>query len=266
MLEFENQETVAEGTPVWMITFADLMALLMCFFVMLLSFSEMDPQKYKQVASSMNDAFGIQKEVKINDIPKGTSVIAREFTPGKPTPSPSRVAQPDTTDDSSDSAYKNAQQRTDKLKGLLAEELGQGLIEVKQQGIKTIVRLREMGSFPSGSADLQDGAFIALQKTSSVISRRDRILVSGHTDDIPISTAGYRSNWELSAARAASVVLFFTQNGKVAPQQLEISAHADTKPVAPNTSTENRAKNRRVEIVITTDKATTSVLTSESSQ
>ena len=76
------------GAPLWLATFADLMSLLMCFFVLLLSFSEMDVQKFKQIAGSMKYAFGVQNKVEIKDIPKGTSVIALEFRPGRPEPTP----------------------------------------------------------------------------------------------------------------------------------------------------------------------------------
>ena len=80
-----------EGLPAWMGTFADLMSLLMCFFVLLLSFSEMDVLKFKQIAGSMKYAFGVQSLLEVKDIPKGTSVIAQEFTPGKPDPTPIEV-------------------------------------------------------------------------------------------------------------------------------------------------------------------------------
>ena len=86
MIDFEDQEEEQQGAPAWMATFADLMSLLMCFFVLLLSFSEMDVEKYKQIAGSMKLAFGVQNRVKVDDIPKGTSVIAQEFSPGKPEP------------------------------------------------------------------------------------------------------------------------------------------------------------------------------------
>ncbi|MFT5705067.1 MAG: chemotaxis protein MotB [Shewanella sp.] len=76
------------GAPLWLATFADLMSLLMCFFVLLLSFSEMDVQKFKQIAGSMKYAFGVQNKVEVKDIPKGTSVIALEFRPGRPEPTP----------------------------------------------------------------------------------------------------------------------------------------------------------------------------------
>lgn len=76
------------GLPAWMATFADLMSLLMCFFVLLLAFSEMDVLKFKQIAGSMKFAFGVQNKIEVKDIPKGTSVIAMEFRPGKPDPTP----------------------------------------------------------------------------------------------------------------------------------------------------------------------------------
>ncbi len=81
MIEYEDDDEGPPGAPAWMATFADLMSLLMCFFVLLLSFSELDVQKYKQIAGSMKNAFGVQNQVKVMDIPKGTSIIAQEFSP-----------------------------------------------------------------------------------------------------------------------------------------------------------------------------------------
>lgn len=84
------------GLPAWMGTFADLMSLLMCFFVLLLSFSEMDVLKFKQIAGSMKFAFGVQNKIEVKDIPKGTSIIAQEFRLGKPEPMPIEVIQQQT--------------------------------------------------------------------------------------------------------------------------------------------------------------------------
>ena len=86
------------GLPAWMGTFADLMSLLMCFFVLLLSFSEMDVLKFKQIAGSMKFAFGVQNKIEVKDIPKGTSIIAQEFRPGKPDPTPIEVMQQQTAE------------------------------------------------------------------------------------------------------------------------------------------------------------------------
>ena len=97
-MENECPKCPPEGLPEWMGTFADLMALLMCFFVLLLSFSEMDVLKFKQIAGSMKYAFGVQNKIDIKDIPKGTSVIALEFRPGRPDPTPIDIIQQKTTD------------------------------------------------------------------------------------------------------------------------------------------------------------------------
>ncbi|MFC3122083.1 flagellar motor protein MotB [Agaribacter flavus] len=98
MEEQECPKCPPEGLPAWMGTFADLMSLLMCFFVLLLSFSEMDVKKFKQIAGSMKFAFGVQNKVELKDIPKGTSVVALEFRPGKPDPTPIETIQQVTQD------------------------------------------------------------------------------------------------------------------------------------------------------------------------
>ena len=86
------------SAPLWMATFADLMSLLVCFFVLIISMSEIDVIRYKKVAGSMKDAFGVQQDIVTYDIPKGTSIIALEFSPGKPEPTIKKIIQQDTVD------------------------------------------------------------------------------------------------------------------------------------------------------------------------
>ena len=88
MSDDDEEDSGPAGSPAWMATFADLMSLLMCFFVIILSFSELDVIKYKQIAESMKDAFGVQQKMELTSIPKGTSVVATEFQPGIPEPTP----------------------------------------------------------------------------------------------------------------------------------------------------------------------------------
>ena len=88
------------SAPLWMATFADLMSLLVCFFVLIISMSEIDVIRYKKVAGSMKDAFGVQQDIVTYDIPKGTSIIALEFSPGKPEPTIRKIIQQDTVDPS----------------------------------------------------------------------------------------------------------------------------------------------------------------------
>lgn len=271
-----------------MATFADLMSLLMCFFVLLLSFSEMDAQKYKQIAGSMKMAFGVQNEVNVKDIPKGTSVIAQEFSSGRPDPTPLnevrqmtaktmeqsldvRVKAPGSTEHDADSfdgdvsdaeaeAVKKAQLDTMReetrataqiLREELAKEIGEGKIDI-EAGLNTVtIRIRERGSFPSGTAQL-DGQFVPVMNTLRNVLKdvKGSIAVEGHTDDIPISNAKFRSNWDLSAARALTVAHELLKQGDVEHNRFMVIGFADTHPHVEGKDREARAQNRRVEIVI----------------
>ncbi len=267
-----------EGLPPWLATFADMMALLMCFFVLLLSFAEMDVLKYKQVAGALKLAFGVQRIVKATEIPKGTSVIAKQYSPGKPTEvTPLEIMREKTVDDTkqnleyTDSESRNdgglgeaeaekiaqqkaereAQEEAEELQDELAEAIGQGLLEIEAYNDRVLIRIRERGSFGSGRAELKQEFLPVLKLIADVLNQRDgHFIIAGHTDDIPIETRRFRSNWDLSSARAASVVHFFIQQGDVDPERMEIRAMADNEPIVPNDSWENRAKNRRVEISV----------------
>ena len=254
-------EECEEGAPAWMATFADLMSLLMCFFVLILSFSEMDVLKYKQVAGSMRFAFGVQKQIKAEDVPKGTSVIAREFTPGRPDPTPLKIINQHTINDFSNSLLtvnatirQEVQELAKVMVAALESEIESGMMDLVMESDSVRVRIRENDSFPSGRAELRRQFYPVLEKIASVLNEVDgRIVVSGHTDNVPISTRIFPSNWVLSSARAANVVHHLAQTNDLEPERMEIRAYADTKPVAENDSAENRARNRRVEIMVNYD-------------
>ena len=276
MSEENNCPACEEGLPPWLATFADLMSLLMCFFVLLLSFAEMDVLKYKQVAGAMKLAFGVQRDVKASEIPKGTSVIAQQYSPGKPTEvTPLEIMREKTTDDTktnldyTDSTSRNdqslaqaeamaaenarqmAKEEAAELEHELASAIGEGLLEVEAFNDRVLIRIREKGSFGSGKADLKPAFAPILLQIAQVLKQRDgHFIIAGHTDDVPIETRQFRSNWDLSAKRAATVVHFFIQKGDIDPERMEIRAHSDNQPLVPNDSWDNRAKNRRVEISV----------------
>jgi len=297
MSEEEQEEVVCppEGLPAYMGTFADLMALLMCFFVLLLSFSEMDVQKYKQVAGSMAAAFGVQNQVKAKDIPKGTSVIAQEFSPGKPQPTLITVVMQQTidtdkqtldftdkqgkddgdgkddaaseSDESSDATIQinktftitsESKEPTEETEALamevakqMADELDSGQIELVAQGNFLKFRIREKGSFSSGYAKIQKGFLPVLAKIRDIIKESNgRVSVAGHTDNRPMYTKQYPSNWELSSARAATVARELLSTNELDRNRFHVIGHADTLPIRDNDTRENRAYNRRVEIII----------------
>lgn len=262
----EEQVKCPTCPPAWLATFADLMSLLMCFFVLLLAFSEMDALKFKQLAGSMSQAFGVQRDVKTKEIPKGTSIIAKEFTPGRPTPTALKVMRQHTTDDrkknldfrkgpqntdKSDEKTKSAK-RLEQLKKALKDQIAAGSIEVSGDNERTIIRIREKGSFSSGNATLSRKFKPVLMKIAAALEKTPgKIHISGHTDNIPISTFRFRSNWELSSARAVSILEHILRiNKKIPNERIVIQGYADTVPLVPNTTPTNRATNRRVEIEV----------------
>jgi len=256
------------GAPLWLATFADLMSLLMCFFVLLLSFATMDANKFKKMSESLMNAFGVQRDIPADQTPMGTSIIAQHFSPATTSPSlieevkQSTNQQNTTLDVSTDDIEKmkqrvmqqkleEIQQQADEIRESLKDEITKGLVTVETDGLRIIIRINEKGSFPSGSAVLKAGFDPVMDKiTESVNHTQGRVVVAGHTDDIPISTDWYRSNWELSASRAVTVAQYMLTKKETDPKRLVIQGLADTKPLVPNDSPENRAKNRRVEIII----------------
>ncbi|MCL6415051.1 flagellar motor protein MotB [Aestuariirhabdus sp. Z084] len=274
----------------WLATFADLMSLLMCFFVLLLSFSEINALKFKQIAGSLRDAFGVQSELKLKEIPKGTSIIMQEFSPAKPEPTPineirqhtTTMTKPDldiictpgqetkTGQSAAVDGIKNEQtakrvqeviEQTEthaqQLATALHAQVEQGNIEIETKARKIVIRVQENGSFSSGSAELQAEFYPIMENIQGVLkSVEGSISIEGHTDSIPIDTARFESNWALSSARAVSVAhaLLIGRDG-IDPSRLQVRGFAETHPLESNASPEGRAKNRRVEIVITEDLA-----------
>ena len=280
-----------EGLPAWMGTFADLMSLLMCFFVLLLSFSEMDVLKFKQIAGSMKFAFGVQNKIEVKDIPKGTSVIAMEFRPGRPEPTPIETIQQQTTDmtqemlefqagseesaggrqkqrgeqrggaaqqtasdQQSTSQSKNQQQvaeRMRKVAQLLEKQIVDGAIEMESLGQQIIIRIRENGSFPSGSAFLQPKFKPIIREIGELLKTvPGEIMVSGHTDNQGISSELFTSNWDLSSKRAVAIAHELVKVPDFDDSRMLVAGHADSRPLVPNTNALNRRRNRRVEISI----------------
>tara|TARA_B100000767_G_scaffold267476_1_gene286258 strand:- start:3658 stop:4608 length:951 start_codon:yes stop_codon:yes gene_type:complete len=272
----EECDCPPEGLPAYMGTFADLMALLMCFFVLLLSFAEMDAIKFKRLAGSMRMAFGVQRVVDADDIPLGTSIIAQEFSPGRTEPTVINTVIQETIDqqlknlpvdsdpasDGADDALRKQlenltlQTREDAvdLANALSEQIIKGEVEIETRGREITVRIKEQGSFDSGSARLSAGFDQVLFDVRDVLTDKPgNIHVQGHSDNIAISTARFRSNWELSSARAVSVAHALLSEGVLDSARFVVSGFADNSPLTPNIDSASRAINRRVEIVIRQD-------------
>ncbi|WP_415890070.1 MotB family protein [Neptuniibacter sp. SY11_33] len=265
------------GLPGWLATFGDLMSLLMCFFVLLLSFSEMDVLKFKQLAGSMREAFGVQNQIKVEDIPKGTSIIAQEFSPGRPEPTPlnevrqmtvnndmntldirSKEGESDSPDKEAGEAQELQKQQEQEAKeeavefaAALAQEIGEGSVEVETDGKKIIIRIKEKGSFDSGSAELKFESIPVLAKIRDVLLNvKGHVAIEGHSDNIPYAGRRFESNWDLSVARALAVAHELFGDPRIDQSRFKVLGLADTKPLVPNDTRANRVKNRRVEIIV----------------
>ena len=272
----EEEEGNADG---WMVTFSDLMSLLLCFFVLILSMAEVDIIKYKQLADSMAEAFGVQRELELESIPKGTSVVSTEFRPGIPDETIVDIVQQVTTDQTRNSLrignpdspeadekdirdevltydevmalIKETQLDAEMLRRLLKTEIKEGQIDVESTARTILIRIREKGSFASGSALLNSSFVGVIDKIANALTQIEgRIAVEGHTDNVPINTFAYPSNWDLSAARSVAVVRRMLDIAPLEPTRVTASGFADTRPQAINSTFQGRARNRRVEIVV----------------
>jgi len=375
------------GAPAWMATFADMATLLMAFFVLILSFAEFNVPKFKQISGSLKEAFGVQKVVPVVEQPKGTTIIALEFSPN-PTPSLSTTLRQDTTelqkpeldlqtkeDDAPDGSeadkqndsdfegaggegaeqldatelakqlqkaidtgevtvetlgenvvinfpetqtsaeqmqtmiaqalealnearensgasesevlfggieaeleklaasmdaaqpqsgegsggssaemqekVQNASRTTEELTVALREQIDQGLVAIEQREDSVFITVGSGGAFPSGTSDLTDEARRILDRIAlASMSPESEITVTGHTDDVPISNAQFRDNWDLAAGRAASVVQAIEQTGLIDGDRLSAVSKGEMAPVADNTTAAGREENRRIEIEI----------------
>lgn len=391
----------AKGAPAWMATFADLATLLMAFFVLILSFAEMNVPKFKQINGSLKNSFGVQRLIPVVESPKAQSLIAQSFSPSRAQPTPMDTIRQQTEDDRKEEVElktdvaPEAEQAVKDMRELLAQEISRGEVEVKledgrvvvemvatpttatgggqgdsgqqsggsgasgaqtagsspagtatagaapqgaasagaaaqgqnnagmvpqgeidfyakvadaqaqvgapvevrdvrqggqarsegsanaqnqdqseseyerirrelatqiadgkaeveRDGARIIIRLAEQGSFRSGSADLQPGFTALLADVGRTVAPTPgRVFIEGHTDNVPVVfNERFRSNWDLSGARAGAVADFMTTQGGVTPGRVSVAGYADTRPIDNNDNAQGRARNRRIEIII----------------
>jgi len=354
------------GAPAWMATFADMATLLMAFFVLLLSFAETEVPKFKQVAGSLKQAFGIEKIVPKVTIPMARSIMVENFTPAVAERSVMDVKEQQSDfvrgdfiekkteegeyDDPLDSDFQQVQEaleeelnkgmadvriengeikvtllepasaggqqgsegegkggqvaqetldavakvaevsaelrskvgvhladqaqgnqtgananrrqsrsgdssgmsKYDRLRADLSEEIAAGLAEVEKDGDKIIVRLASQGSFTSGSSDLRQAFTPTLTRLGNSLAKYPgSVMVEGHTDNVPVAfSERFKSNWDLSAARAASIADFLLNSTNMEGGNVQIAGFADTRPLDSNDTATGRARNRRIEVIV----------------
>ena len=227
-------QEVEEGAPAWVVTFGDLMSLLLCFFVLLLSFSEMDRNKYRIVSGAMKNAFGIQRKKPVFESPRGQKMISKEF----------------------DQAIilMKVQDVIDPIKQELEDEFQEfkASIEIAVKEEEITIRMMGEATFDTGRAVLKKNFAPLLLKIGEVLSKtKGEIIIAGHTDNIPLNGGPYRSNLGLSMARAGSVAEYLLKSTSIDPKRLSTMGFGEYRPLESNDTEQGRQKNRRVEIIVT---------------
>lgn len=268
MARKKKQEESSAGSP-WLNTFADLMNLLLCFFVLLFSFSSVDAEKYEQVAKSMSGGFSIFSGggsafedgnlissgiAQLNNLNEYNSNMGEENNPE------SDSEEVDGTD-YMDAYIADKKKATEQLYGELSElaeknNIGDALditIDANYQYVK--FSLNGSILFDSGKSEIKKEAIPIFSKVGDILRayKKYRIEIEGHTDNVPINSSQYPNNNWLSSARAINAAMYLINEKGFDPKTLSWTGRGEYDPVASNSSEDGRNKNRRVEIKIYSD-------------
>ncbi|MBN2258996.1 MAG: OmpA family protein [Clostridiales bacterium] len=230
------------GSPAWMTTFSDLMTLLLTFFILLFSFSTLDAIKFKNVASALQSVLLGEAKPTIfpNDIPPGNIPIM------DPIPVPA-TDETETIDNELTILYEMV------MKFVESENM-QANITVSKDLRGVIIDINERVLFDSGKADLKPESKVVLEKVYELISQfENELIIEGHTDDNPINTAQFPSNWELSVIRAVNVLRYFTEVKNISPTRISAAGYGEYQPMEMDDTQVDKAFNRRVNILILVD-------------
>jgi chemotaxis protein MotB len=225
------------GAPKWMVTFSDLITLILVFFILLFSMSQIDIVKFRTIADSFQ-----QRQI-------------LEFYPSViPFDNPS--AEPEMEKDESQPQGGESDQDLNQLladiQSYLKENKLNDVVVATRTERGVVLVLQEQALFASGEATVLEDAYPFLNKVGDLLERIPNFVkVEGHTDNRPIDTYRFPSNWELSSARASSVIRYLIQTENLDPKRFIAVGYGDTRPIAPNDTSENLQKNRRVEVIIT---------------
>ncbi|MFZ5774928.1 MAG: flagellar motor protein MotB [Thermodesulfobacteriota bacterium] len=219
----------------WVVTFADLNNLLLCFFILLFASSRLDLEKFRLIAQSMSSALG-----------GGKGAVIYIPVPAEEAPKMVPHEETDMT-----GRLRRTLSHANQLRATLGNEIKQRQLDVEVADQLITIQILQNGSFPTGSATLDPNFLPTARKIrDALVDVPGDITVAGHTDNQPVGGGSFRSNWELSGARAFSVMHELLKDNVLPGDRFVLKGYGDTQPRFPNTSQANREKNRRVEIVI----------------
>lgn len=231
----------------WLTTYSDMMTLVLCFFVLLYSYSLIDMKKFNEMATSVSAALG------------GTPSIFRftENTGDVP------ITGSDLPKEGSTNGLKTEQTEKDIYQTVTefvdSNQLSE-YVTIKEGSRGVYIEFKEKILFDTGRAEIKDEGIPALMKIAELIRNMpNHIVIEGHTDNVPIHTSQFPSNWELSSARALSVLYYMTNNRGLDANRFSIAAYGEYSPIASNDTPEGRMQNRRVNVLIVTANESTAV-------
>ncbi len=231
-------EAQEEGAPAWMCTYGDMVTLILTFFILLFSFSTIDAKKWEEVVASFTGA----RMIVIQPLDPGAVEKGFDFPTPRPTP-PANEEQKEEFDE----LYQRIRQhiQDNDLESQLAVDKSDDVI---------LLRVTDSILFDSGKADIKPEAHTLLAKVAQLFDEYETsiagIRIEGHTDNVPIHTAQFNDNWDLSTARATGVLRFFLTRSVIPPPKYTASGYGEYHPVASNLTDEGKTQNRRVDFVI----------------
>jgi len=250
----QRKRFTLENHDRWLVSYADFITLMFAFFVVMFASAQADKGRTKQISESvtraLEDGAGAKMRAVVTQILGGSVEDTGKGSAAMKGPGGSRLdsqkpvadVTPQTAELLPSLEYLNAQ---------LKHEVEAGQMQISLQTRGLVVSLRQTAFFPSGEDAIAPATYPSLEKVANAIGKLPNpVRLEGHTDSIPIHTAKFRSNWELSAARAIAVLELLNTRFQVSRERLAIGGYAETAPVASNESEEGRARNRRVDIVI----------------
>ena len=228
----KKKSDAAPGAPAWMVTYSDLVTLLLTFFVLLMSMANLDPVRFTEASSSLKDAFGVHAR-------PAHVEFAIPILPAPPKTKYLPVPTEMTT-----KIYRELKTKIDKL------ELGKDMEAVQQDSDTIILRVNDTVLFEPGDPNISPQSYPTLRRVADIIRPLPMTLrIEGHTDDHLVDQSPL-TNWDLSISRAVSVARFFEQGSLLPLDRMSAIGYGSDRPIVPNTSEENRALNRRVDFVL----------------
>lgn len=229
LLHLEQEPRAEHGSPLWVITFSDMVTLMLCFFVLLLSFASTDSDSFRSAAGSVRQAFGAARPAPAT-IPGPATSAPERGTPvsAEPRPAPATL---------------------ERVRAYLIERGLADAVDVIDSPRGVVLRAKDRVLFATAEAELKPEGLAVLDTVTVLSFGFDgRLAIEGHSDDRPIQSSRFPSNWELSSARAGAVLRYLLEQG-IDSRLVYVAGYAHTRPIADNATAEGQALNRRVEFV-----------------